>query len=325
MSSTISLAFVICLQWLSVCVASDSQAQNDREYDIRYRCERSILELPAGGIGGLFTIATTPHDNLDKLEIISVRQEFHDLWGSEEIESQSWFFSKPIVESSSIVSNFLWNTSSSEYCYVKVWSCVRNFQGINCPVGSIWCFWSNVTIPSLMVSQLESNLSGWCDQFSQVEELASREILLVAYGNGVFPALKVSEWFMKKNEEKNVKVIFFNPPDVLVKDLATLPHKGLLMGLSKNEENAHNIAIAGPLKNKKEVMRLYEVEKASTISALSVHLDTSQGYFVYNPAPRLLTLGVATVATIYFWFPSVRGQFESFSHFIWRSCVNDQK
>lgn len=318
--------FILFFQWIFLCTAfaSDSKIENgDGESDIQYRCDRSILALPPGGIGGLFSLVTIAPDILDKTEVINARQELCDLWGSKVIESKSWFFPKSSMESS-IMPNFFLNNTPECSC-VKVWSCVRKFQEVDYLVGSVWFFWSDIAISSPLASRVKSEISGWCDQFSLIDELASREIILVAHDNSVFLANIVSKWFIDRNKEKNLKVVFFNPPAALLKDLVVLPRKGLLIGFSNNEESEHNMVITGSPKSKQEVMDLYEAEKASIMSSLSVPEDTSQSSTVYNLVPHFLTFGIAAAAAIYLYLPSVRNQFESFSSSFWHSYRNDHK
>jgi len=299
---TISLFFIFLLELFPLYAASYPQLEIKDEnlaIDIGYRCNRSVLELPSQAVGGLFQIVASPPYDHSKID--NVRKELYDLWISEEIESKTINLEKLSSRDSSFktkipsllsIGSIIGRdraSSSTEHCTIKVLGCTRDFQETNCPVGSVWSFWSDIkhSDPS-RTADIISALTKWCDDFVS-DELASREILLTAHGDGVWPAIIVSKWFISKDKGKNLKIVFFNPPVSLIKDLELIPReKVLLMGLPHKNYNPHGVIISGSLKNKTHIARLYEIEKSYVMSSLGMPpLDNlSSGY-------NLLTVSVA--------------------------------
>ena len=252
----ISLLFVLLLQWFPLHAASCPHSEikdDDLLVDVDYRCRRSVLELPPQAIGGLFKITVSPP--YDPSEIDDVKKELYDLWVREETQSK--------------IINF--EISTSKHCTVKVLGCTRDFRETNCPVGSIWSFWSDIehNVLGSTTDKISIELSKWCDDFVS-DELANQEILLTAYGNGVWPAMAVYQWFLSKSKGKNLKVVFFNPPVDLIKSLEPTPRDKVLLISPSLTKNDHGTVIVGSLKNKKHVAHLYEVEKSRVMSSLDL-------------------------------------------------------
>lgn len=93
------------------------------------------------------------------------------------------------------------------------------------------------------------------------------------------------------------------------------------MGLPNNKNYEDYLTIPGLLEDKQEVMRLYETEKASTMSSL---LDKNQESYLYNPVFHFLALGVASVTTVCLCCPSVRRGIETFAYSLLNTYKNNQ-